>query len=735
MERPALPWGDATQVTLDLADPSQVTFRRYSRSIKRRIVAASVGGIVLTAAILTVFGASQSAKFSDVAVNAVTDLNSKHVREVSSQTDRLVTTVTDRIQAEVDRSMVVAHAVLKNSGGMRLDPESTIEWNAINQFTKEERSVLLPYARAGETWLGQVRSQEVATPVVDEIRSLAGGTVTVFQRMNEAGDMLRVATNVPNADGDRAIGTYIPAVNPDGGPNSVVSSILEGVPYRGAAQVVDTWYITAYDPIYDSDGQIVGVLYVGIPQAEAIGVLGEAIAATKVGDNGYASIISLGAADRGRVLASGNSSEVGTNQLDAIDGAGAPWVAEMLGQIEQLNEGGEASAQYQLSGLEDATVAPVQLFGRYNEAYKWAVMVRAYTPDYAAAGAALAEGRQEMIAGFAIASVAVALVMGVLIAFWARGLGQRLNRLRDASEALARGDLTTTIDVSGHDEIGQMGDSLARASGQLRQVLADVSVAAEQVHSAADGVLGSSELLGTTNESAARDAAEAASSAKEVSRNVQSVAQGSREIRSSIAEIANNAQEAAHVSNETVISADRAAAAIEKLDESSEHIVEVIKVIGSIAEQTNLLSLNATIEAARAGEAGRGFGVVAGEVKALSERTARATEDVAAKVEAISQDTDEATAAVRAIRESINRVNNFQEAIAAAVEQQAATTSEVSTSVGLAADDSETIAGNLSKVSERVSGTTDAVHQAQQAAGDLRTTSGQLSELVGQFRL
>ncbi|MGH1491902.1 MAG: methyl-accepting chemotaxis protein [Acidimicrobiales bacterium] len=694
-----------------------------------------MGGIVVTATVLTAFGAVQSAKFSDVATDAVTELNSEHAHEVSAQTDRLVATVTERLQKEVDQSMVAAHRVIEQRGEMSLAETGTVRWQAINQFTKEETSVTLSHAKIGDTWLGQVRSMDVVAPVVDEIRDLAGGTVTIFQRMNEAGDMLRVSTNVPNADGDRAIGTYIPAVGPDGEPNAVVSSVLEGMPYRGAAQVVDTWYITAYDPIYNAFGRIIGILYVGIPQAEAIGVLGEAIAETKVGNNGYVSLLSAGSADRGRVLASGNPSEVGSNRIEALDGNGEPYVAEMIDQASQTGEVGEVTATYQLAGLQGTDIAPMQVFASYAESHQWVVLVHAYTPDYTAAGTALEQGRRDMIVGFAIASLLVALVIGVVIGLWARGVGRRMYRLRDASEALARGDLTTMTDVKGRDEIGQMADSLRRASTQLREVLADVSGAAGEIQLAADGVLGSSQRLGTANEDAARDVAEAAGSAEEVSRNVQSVAHGSDEIRSSIAEIASNAQEAAHVSNQTVITADRAAAAIEKLDESSEHIVEVIKVIGSIAEQTNLLSLNATIEAARAGEAGRGFGVVAGEVKALSERTARATEDVTARVDAINSDTTEATAAVRAIRESITQVNSFQEAIAAAVEEQTATTAEVSQSVGRAADDSETIASSLANVSDQVTGNSTAVHQAQQAAEGLSATSSQLSKLVGQFQL
>ena len=94
---------------------------------------------------------------------------------------------------------------------------------------------------------------------MDDIRAMSGASVTVFQRMNAGGDLLCVATNVPNAEGNRAIGTYIPAVA-DGKPNAVAASIRAGTPYRGIAKVVDTWYISAYDPIRDSRGRVMGAL-------------------------------------------------------------------------------------------------------------------------------------------------------------------------------------------------------------------------------------------------------------------------------------------------------------------------------------------------------------------------------------------------------------------------------------------------------------------------------------------
>ncbi|WP_308442113.1 methyl-accepting chemotaxis protein, partial [Planosporangium flavigriseum] len=134
-----------------------------------------------------------------------------------------------------------------------------------------------------------------------------------------------------------------------------------------------------------------------------------------------------------------------------------------------------------------------------------------------------------------------------------------------------------------------------------------------------------------------------------------------------------------------VSGAETATATVGRLGESSVEIGNVVKMITSIAEQTNLLALNATIEAARAGEAGKGFAVVATEVKDLAQETAKATEDISRRVQSIQTDSTAAVEAIAHIAEVIGQINSFQETIASAVEEQSATTSEMSRNVAEAA--------------------------------------------------
>ena len=145
----------------------------------------------------------------------------------------------------------------------------------------------------------------------------------------------------------------------------------------------------------------------------------------------------------------------------------------------------------------------------------------------------------------------------------------------------------------------------------------------------------------------------------------------------------------------------------------------MIKVITSIAQQTNLLALNATIEAARAGEAGKGFAVVANEVKELAKQTAKATEDISRKIEAIQGDTHGAVEAIGQIGKIINQINDIQNTIASAVEEQTATTGEISRNVAEAAKGSTEIAQNITGVAQAAREHDRGRGQHQQAADEL----------------
>ena len=206
-----------------------------------------------------------------------------------------------------------------------------------------------------------------------------------------------------------------------------------------------------------------------------------------------------------------------------------------------------------------------------------------------------------------------------------------------------------------------------------------VAAAAEEIAATSNSI--SASAVQTSSEAQLVSAA-----ADAVSQNVQTVAAGSEQMGASIQEIARSAHDAAGVATEAVRTAEETGVTVGKLGVSSQEIGNVVKVITSIAEQTNLLALNATIEAARAGEAGKGFAVVANEVKELAQETARATEEITQRVGAIQADAAGAVDAIGQIGTVVARISDSQTTIAAAVEEQTATTQEMNRNVADAAD-------------------------------------------------
>jgi hypothetical protein len=236
--------------------------------LNARIALLGVVSVLITAGTLVTLAVWQSGQYNRLAQCEVDGLIEADLDHIAQGIYNLVRAEDEAVQEQVDDTLNVARRVLADAGGVGLSPEPVV-WTGINQFTEEAVSVRLPKLLIGGRWLGPNTAPDVETPVVDEVTRLVGGTATVFQRMNDRGDMLRVATTVTNKDGRRAIGTYIPAVNPDNTPNPVIAAILRGQMYHGRAFVVDAWNITAYRPIADAAGKPVGMVYVGVRQEHA----------------------------------------------------------------------------------------------------------------------------------------------------------------------------------------------------------------------------------------------------------------------------------------------------------------------------------------------------------------------------------------------------------------------------------------------------------------------------------
>ncbi|MFI5896035.1 methyl-accepting chemotaxis protein [Actinoplanes sp. NPDC051513] len=349
---------------------------------------------------------------------------------------------------------------------------------------------------------------------------------------------------------------------------------------------------------------------------------------------------------------------------------------------------------------------------------------------------ASAEDRYQHTKWLVSGLLAVALLLGLaLAAAIARLIVRPLSRCVAALQRIADGDLTARVEVSSADEVGQMATALNATTDSMAGMVGRIHTSSDLLAEASDELSAVSSQLSASAEETSVQVGAVSDSAELVSEGVRAVAAGAGEMGVSIREISDNANEAAVVAAEAARAAASTDASVARLGEASTQIGTVVHLITSIAEQTNLLALNATIEAARAGEAGKGFAVVASEVKDLAMETARATQQITEQVGAIQAESGTAVSAIQEIGRVIATINDYTTTIAAAVEEQTATTGEITRSVDRAAEGSATIAETIAGVADAARHVTAGATETQQTASELARTAAELQATVATYRL
>ncbi|MBI9019338.1 MAG: methyl-accepting chemotaxis protein [Phycisphaerae bacterium] len=353
----------------------------------------------------------------------------------------------------------------------------------------------------------------------------------------------------------------------------------------------------------------------------------------------------------------------------------------------------------------------------------------------------------------------------ILITFVAKGITRPIiamsDTLKDISEG--EGDLTARLDIKTEDEIGRaaryFNQFIEKLQGIIKnmasnaQTLAgsstELSATATQLASGAEEMTTQSNSVASAAEEMSINMASMATSTEQMSANIRTVSAAVEEMTSSVGEIAQNAEQAASVADQASVLATTSNEKIDQLGLAADEIGKVIEVIQDIAEQTNLLALNATIEAARAGDAGKGFAVVANEVKELAKQTAEATDNISKRIGAIQSTTAESVESIGKISKVIKQVNDVSRSIAAAVEEQSATTREIAESVDRVANVSETVSKSISEsasasqeITKSITGVDVAARQTAQGASQTQVAGTELSKLseelhglVGQFKV